>query len=313
MMEPASPAVLQSIILERLLGRPKDEDSAVPGPSKAGKAMLLKLNGSMKAGLSSKIEIELTGQEQMPLQDWLKTIGKEDWIIAVPQREGDPNPVLLALETAAVSNLTSLAFGGQEPASAGHIGKELTGLEFEFLPILADMFLSALLEPGRAPPQKPIICSAGTFEASSVSNAAAAVFLFSLSLETMTWPFRIAWVPEIADAPAGSEKSTSWRTHLSGEIGRSRLSVEAVVDLYPQTLAKLQSLRAGDIIAIPEGNLGQCALKARGEPVYSGRLGRQGDVYSFKVCATARKSGGLVDSIVKGIDRSGTTSRSGTK
>jgi flagellar motor switch protein FliM len=312
MMEPASPAVLQSIILERLLGRPKDEGSAAPGPSKAGKAMLSKLNASMKAGLSSKIEIALTGHEQMPLQDWLNTSGKVDWIIAAPQREGDPNPILVVLETAAVSSLTSVAFGGQEPASEGHSGKELTGLEFAFMPILADMFLAALLEPARAPLLKPIICSAATFDASSVSSAAAAVFQFSLSLGTMTWPFRIACVPEIADAQAGSEKSTSWKTHLSGEIGRSRLSVEAVVDLFPQTLAKLQSLRAGDVIAIPEGNLGQCALKARGEPVYSGRLGRQGDVYSFRVCAPARRSGGLADSIVKGIDRGGTASRSGT-
>jgi Type III flagellar switch regulator (C-ring) FliN C-term len=311
MMEPASPAVLQSIILERLLGRPKDEESAAPGPSKAGKGMLSKLRASIKAGLSSKIDIELTGQQQMPLQNWLRTFGKADWIIAVPQRESDPNPVMLVLETAALSNLTSLAFGGQEPAPAGNGGRELTGLEFEFLPILADMFLPALIGLAHAPLLKPKFCSAGSFEASSVSNADAGVFQFSLSLGTMTWPLRIAWVPEIADAPAESKGSTSWKTHLSEEIGRSRLTAEAVVDLYPQTLAKLRSLRAGDVIAIPEGNLGRCALKARGEPVYSGRLGRQGDVYSFRVRAPARKSGGLAESIVKGIDRSGTANRGG--
>lgn len=312
-MEPASPAVLQSIILKRLLSKPKDEESSPPGPSKAGKSMLSKLNASMKARLSSKIEIELTGQQQMPLQNWLRTIERDHWIIAAPQTEGDPSPVTLVLESAAVSNLTSLAFGGQEPAPAGDGGRELTGLEFEFLPVLADMLLHAVSELARAPLLKPILCIAGRFDASSVSNAAAAVFEFKLSLEAMAWPLWIACVEVVADAPAESEKSASWKTHLSEEIGRSRLTVEAVVDLYPQTLAKLKSLRSGDVIAIPEGNLGQCALKARGEPVFSGKLGRQGDLYSFRVCAPARKSGGLVDSIVKGFDRSENANRSGTK
>jgi flagellar motor switch protein FliM len=309
-MEPATPAVLQSIILERLLGRPRDERDSTAAPSSVGKPMLSQLNASMKAGLSSEIEVELTGQEQTPLRDWVKTSEKQDWIIAVAKKEGDPSPLMLALESAAVSDLTSLAFGGQGTASANHGGKEITGLEFEFLPVLADMFLPALLELARAPLLRPVCCIAGGFEASSVSNAAATVFQLTVSLKAMTWPLRIAWVPEIADAQAGPEISTSWKTHLSEEIGRFRLTAEAVVDLNPLTLAKLKSLRAGDVIAIPDGNLGQCALTARGEPVYSGMLGRQGDVYSFRVRAPARKkSGGVADSIAKGIDGSGAANR----
>jgi flagellar motor switch protein FliM len=319
MLEPAPPAVLQSLILERLLGKPNSGHSGPAGPSKAGKEMLSKLSASIKAGLSGTIGIELTCEEPQPLQAWLKSLGQDDWIIAVHQKKGDANPVFLALGTAAVSNLTSLAFGGDASSSPSHSGPELTGLEIEFLPVLADMFLPAVLEPARMPLLKPIVCRADRFDASSVSNAVTDVFQFNLSLGAMTWPLRTAFFSETAMRPGGaeertgSEKSASWKTHLSEEIGRSRLSVAAVIDLNPHTLARLKSLRIGDVIPIPGGNLKNCALKARGEPVYSGRLGRQGDIYSFRVSAPTRKSGSLVDSIVKGIDRNATAIRSGTK
>jgi flagellar motor switch protein FliM len=319
MLEPATPAVLQSIILERLLGRPKDEDSGSQSLSKAGKPMLAKLDASLKAGLSGKIRVELADHESLPMQSWLKSLGEEHWIIAVPQKEGDPNPVIFALEAAAVSNLTSLAFGAEEQASPGQSGRDLTSLEIEFLPVLADMFLPAVHELGRIHHLQPSFCRADRFDAATVSNAAAAVFQFKLSLGAMVWPLRIASYSEDAMRPGGahgpssSEKATSWKTHLGEEIGRSRLSVEAVVDLHPHTLARLKALRAGDVIPIPEGNLGNCALKARGEPIYSGRLGRQADVYSFRISAPLQKGGGLVDRIVKGIDRNGTANRSGTK
>jgi Type III flagellar switch regulator (C-ring) FliN C-term len=318
MLEPAPPAVLQSIILERLLGKAKDEDGGSPSPSKTGMAMLSKLGAAITTGLSSKIGIELTEQKPQQMQTWLKSLGPSVWIIAACQREGDPDPVILALGAAAVSHLTSLAFGAEEPSAAEESSGELTSLEIEFLPVLADMFLPAVLEPTRTPLLKPICCRADKFDASSVSNAAAAVFQFNLSLGAMAWPLRIAALSQSAARPGGapgpseSDKSTSWKAHLSEEIGRSRLSADAVIDLHPHTLAKLTSLRAGDVLPIPEGNLRNCALKARGEPIYWGKLGRQGGIYSFRVSAPARAGGGLVDSIVKGIDRNTTKDRSGT-
>jgi Type III flagellar switch regulator (C-ring) FliN C-term len=318
MMEPATPAVLQSMILERLLGKPKSDGAGAVGLSKTGKAVLATLNASLKSGLSGKIGIELAEPESVPMHTWLKSLGEDDWIIAAPQREGDPNPVLFTLEGAAVSAFTSVAFGGGEPAAAGQARGNLTGIETDFLSVLADMFLPAALELAGAPLVKPVFFRADRFDASSVSSAAAAVFRFTLSLGARAWPLRIASFYEgaarpAADRPSRPETSVSWKSHLSEEIGRSRLSVEAVMDLHPQTLAKLKSLRAGDVIPIPEGNLRNCALRARGEPIYSGGLGRQGDVYSFRISAQARKRGGLMDSIVKGIDQNGTAHRSVTK
>jgi flagellar motor switch protein FliM len=298
------------------LGKPREEVMAPPGPSKAGKTMLTKLGVSIKAGLSAKIQVDLTGENPRPLQVWLKNLGSEDWVIAIRQREGDPQPSIITLGAAAVSNLTSLAFGGQEPSSTAEDRRSLTGLEIELLPVLAETFLPAVLEPGEAPHSKPIVCRADRFDASSLSKADAVVFHFNLSCGAMTWPLQIALFSEGAAGVGGSshsEKSTSWKAHVSEEIGRSKLTAEAVVNLHPHTLAKLKSLRVGDVIPIPEGSLKHCALRARGEPVYSGRLGRQGDMYSFRVSAPARKRGSLVDSIVKGIDRNATANRSGTK
>jgi Type III flagellar switch regulator (C-ring) FliN C-term len=304
------------MILERLFGTPKEEISISPGPSKAGKLMLTRLGGSIRAGLSGKIEIELVEEAPQPLQAWLKNLDREDWIIAAPQKEGDPEPLVFALSAAAVSNLTSLAFGAEKPTSLEEHNDGLTGLEIDFLPVLADLLLPAMLGPARTSQIKPLVCSAGKFDLSTVSNAAAAVLQFSLSFEEMTFPLKIASFSERtadrgnADGTSGSEKSASWKAHLSEEIGRSRLSAEAVINLAPQTLAALKALRPGDILPVPEGNLRDCALKARGEPIYSGKLGRQGDVYSFRVCAPARKSSGLMDSIIRGIGRNGTADRS---
>lgn len=76
-----------------------------------------------------------------------------------------------------------------------------------------------------------------------------------------------------------------WESHLAGEVWRTEVEVEAVLDERTMPLGEIGGLRIGDTLMFGGGADGHVVLRAGGVPLYAGTAGRAGG----QACVTVER------------------------
>lgn len=306
MLEAATPAEMRAYILERLVGKPESVAPDNSAQVKLGKSVLASLASAIHISLADTINVGLSDQKAGRLTDWLAALDPKKLVILYSRSGDDASPLAMAIDARTVSLLTHAAFGGDPVLGQPRADETISGIETGFLSALRDIISPVMLEFGIAGPFSCRSAEAGAIDHSELANGDVTIVTFSILVGTTPGQMQLllpSASPGSSEVRHGAaQQSSSWKTHLSEELGRSKLRVEAVLDLATHTLSRLKTLQVGDVLAIPEGSMSRSTLFARGEPIFTGKLGRLGDSYSIRISGRARKSRGIVDSIVKGFD-----------
>jgi hypothetical protein len=237
--------------------------------------------------LGPGLSIELTGQQLVSSADWFSGLDAAAAVLAQPGEDGAGELALLALERRAVILMTTSQFGGASMLGLTDTGRPLTDIEQGFLAELGAALFACVRAPANssAPPVQLLEPQAAS--ALIQSDAMLTIFEFSILLGDIRLGFVLALAAGPAQADQGPAKkkaeNTAWKSAVGSELTRSRVTLEAVVDLAALPLSRLRILLPGDIIPIPEGGLGRTSLVSRGETLLTGRLGKLAGAYTVRV------------------------------
>jgi flagellar motor switch protein FliM len=266
---------------------------ATPEPAlAAGKSKQLSntVQRALLECLGPGLEFEAGAQQLLPVTDWLSSLDASSCVIAQSVEDKPDETALITFDRRTAILLATAQFGGASMLGLTDTGRTVSAIEQEYLTEFGAALFPAIkagssgdmpvryIEPQAAATILPPDC-------------ALTVFDFAVKLNDVRLNFVLVTPAEAAQAkssaPAQTQSESAWKSAIGSELTRSKVRLEAVVELTPLTLSRLRVLLPGDIIPIPEGSLGKTALVSRGETLLTGRLGKFGGSYTVRVTSTA--------------------------
>ncbi len=237
--------------------------------------------------LGASLSLELAGQRLVSSTDWFSGLDAATAVLAQPGEEGLNEVALLTLDRRAAILLTTSQFGGSSMLGLTDTGRPLTDIEQGFLTEFGAA-LFASVSPSANGNVSPVQLLEPQAASAFIQNE---VMLTAFEFSILLGEIRIGLVlalpagPAMADHGPANEKAenTAWKSAVGSELTRSRVKLEAVVDLAALPLSRLRILLPGDIIPVPEGALGKTLLISRGETLLTGRLGKLAGAYTVRV------------------------------
>jgi flagellar motor switch protein FliM len=236
------------------------------------------------------LEFEVGAQQLVLATDWTPSLDASACVLAQTIEDDPGQTALILFDRRTAILLATAQFGGASMLGLTDTGRPLSTIEQEYLVEFGAALLSAINSGSQRDTPVRLIdpqASAGLLPPASMLT----LFDFTLTLNDVRLNFAIAAPAEVSPsetvAPVRSQADSAWKSAIGSELTRSKVRLEATVNLAPLTLSRLRVLIPGDIIPIPEGGLGRTTLVSRGEALLTGRLGKFGGSYTVRVTSIA--------------------------
>jgi flagellar motor switch protein FliM len=236
------------------------------------------------------LEFEAGAQQLVLATDWISSLDASVCLLAQATEDDPSQTAMILFDRRTAILLATAQFGGASMLGLTDTGRSLSNIEQEYLVEFGAALLSAINSGSQRDTPVRLIdphASAGFLPPASMLT----LFDFTVTLNGVRLNFAFAAPAEVSSgasvAPVHSQAGSAWKSAIGSELTRSKVRLEATVDLAPLTLSRLRVLIPGDIIPIPEGSLGRTSLISRGETLLTGRLGKFGGSYTVRVTSTA--------------------------
>jgi flagellar motor switch protein FliM len=240
--------------------------------------------------LDPGLEFDAGAQQLSSVSDWTSSLDTNTCILAHSIEDKPGETTLITFDRRTAIFLSTVQFGGASMLGLTDTGRALSGIEEDYLAEFGAALLPAIRTSPLSDAQVRLI-DPQSAKAILPPDCMLTLFSFGIRLEGTQLNFVLLRpaeaAPNLSAAPAPRQADSAWKSAISSELTRSNIRLEAIVDLAPLTLSRLRVLIPGDIIPIPEGNLGRTALVSRGETMLTGRLGKFGGSYTVRVTSTA--------------------------
>jgi flagellar motor switch protein FliM len=266
---------------------------ALPDPAPAAgnsKQLATAVQSALLECMGPGLEFEAGAQQLILAADWTLSLDASACVLAQTIEDDPGQTALILFDRRTAILLATAQFGGASMLGLTDTGRQLSTIEQEYLVEFGTSLLCAInAGPQRDAPARLIDpqASAGILPPACLLTH----FDFTVTLNDVRLNFAFAAPAEVfpgaSVAPVHSQADSAWKSAIGSELTRSKVRLEATVDLAPLTLSRLRVLIPGDIIPIPEGSLGRTSLISRGETLLMGRLGKFGGSYTVRVTSTA--------------------------
>jgi flagellar motor switch protein FliM len=261
-------------------------------PLAAGKSKLLAntVQRALLECLGPAHAFEAGTQQILSVADWFSGLDASSCVIAQSVEDKPAETALITFDRRTAILLATAQFGGASMLGLTDTGRALSAIEQEFLvEFSAALFLA--IKP--AAPSDALVRFIEPQTAATILPPDAMLTVFDVAVTLNDVRLDLALISPADPAqtvsiePIQPQCGSAWKSAIGSELTRSKVRLEAVVDLAPLTLSRLRVLIPGDIIPIPEGGLSRTALVSRGEALLTGRLGKFGGSYTVRVTSTA--------------------------
>jgi Type III flagellar switch regulator (C-ring) FliN C-term len=246
------------------------------------------------------VSVELDGQELVAAAGWLSRLDAAAAVLMQRDEGGAGDMAALALERRTAILMTTAQFGGVSMLGLTDTGRALTDIEQSLLTALGAAVLPSVHSAAQSDAVPVKLFDPQTASALFRGEAMLTVFDFSVLLGGVRMSLLLALPAGTAQSDhVGGKENIAWKSAIGSELTRSRMRLEAVVDILALPLSNLHALRPGDIIPIPEGGLGRTLLVSRGETLLTGRLGKLAGAYTVRVTSPVAAEASPLHSLMR--------------
>lgn len=183
--------------------------------------------------------------------------------IAVDERPGPLSPIEAGVADAVATQVAA--------ALAEVVGEAAP------VTILFDRLLPKADPTGFGKPQAPLLVASFTLQVLG-TTAVLDMLLSQAALDLLGED-----LGDLLDGTRSPPHDPQWSEQLSAEVGRASVSVQAVVDALPLTLAAVAALRPGQVLAMPPGAGSRVRLTCGERDLFGCELGQSNGLLTVRV------------------------------
>ncbi|GHC64636.1 FliM/FliN family flagellar motor switch protein [Limoniibacter endophyticus] len=291
---PRSEAEKRALIIERLIGDTGEPGQIVRAARKMGERVLPSVSKTLAELLPAPVEIEISAVEVTRFSEALRGLSQSSALL-IAASSSSPDALVMHLEAQGVAILVNALFGGAVDDEVEVHDKALSPTELDVASLIFKPFAEALNGSGKRaldlkmPLPEPI--NGQGLKKQSLRDGPAVHLALTLTLGANSGVLHL-YMPQrvflqhrgnaIADE-AGNEPKEDWSEKFSGEIKRSKVSMEAQIMLGRLTLAQIADFHAGQVLPLDIGAMESVLLKAGSSKLFSCEFGKLGDQYTVRV------------------------------
>jgi flagellar motor switch protein FliM len=279
--------------------------AAAPAPEAAlsvqkSKQIKADLEHALLDWIGPGVSVELDGQELAAAAGWLSRLDATAAVLMQPCEDGAGSAAVLALERRTAILMTTAQFGGASMLGLTDTGRALTDIEQGLLTALGAAVLPSVHTAAQGDAALVKLFDPKTASASFRSETMLTIFDFSVLLGGLRMSLLLALPAGATQSDhTGGKENTAWKSAIGSELMRSRIRLEAVVDVLAMPLSHLNTLKPDDIIPIPKGGLGRTQLVSRGETLLTGSLGKLAGAYTVRVTSPVTAKAGPLHKLMR--------------
>lgn len=290
-MSAASALVQGNGLIERLVGETAEPARVAAAAKAIGERALPVIARSLGEAIDSPLQIELEQVDLGRISDVFNVDGDTD-LLTVAASANSPDALLLSLDEAALSLCTGLMFGAGPEAAPVAMDRPLSAIDRKVAARIFGCLAEALNGSGqralniRFPLPAPI---AGDDRRRQIHrDGPSARLVYRIHNPGGEGRVCVTMPQRIVLARRGVEESkpgptAEWQARFSGEVMRSRVTLQATMPLGRLTLGEIAALAPGQVLELSASAPGDARLSARGNTLFVCEFGKLGQNYTVRI------------------------------
>jgi len=292
MAEAATPAGMQKLIVEKLVGATGETDKVMGASRSLAIRTVPLIAKSLNEGLTEPVDFTLKSVEVARIVDIRPPLGGHHAMTIAPSTIS-ADALLLLIDADAIALLVSALFGADPDMPTVPIERDLSPTEMAVVNMVFQQMALAVNGTGARSldirfPIPPAITGA-ELQKQLLRDGPAARLVFEVSTPTgkgrieLFMPHRVL-LSHRADGNGGDRATAAkWGAHFSEEIMRSTVRLDAAIPMAPMTLGALAALQPGQILEMPPTAQAQTRLSAKDKMLFVCEFGKLGTNYTVRV------------------------------
>ncbi len=296
-----------SALVERLVGATAEPAKVSAAARSLGERSIGPMATTVEEFLPVAAEVELEDVELGRIAD-VFACDSDAEPLTIASSAHSPDALMISVDAAAVSLLTSLLFGGSPLVGVSPINRPLSQVEAGICALFIQRIAEALNGAGtramhvRFPIAQPI--SGDERRKQAFRDGPSATLVYRLSTPggegrvRVTMPQRIVLAPRGDDAKAGV--GNEWQARFGGEVMRSMVTLKATVPLGRMTLGDIAALQPGQVIEMSAEAPGETRLAAKDKTLFVCEFGKLGQNYTVRIKEPFNAEAELMNGLLAG-------------
>jgi flagellar motor switch protein FliM len=292
MAKAATPAGLQSLIVEKLVGATGETDKVMGASRSLAIRTVPLVAKSLNEGLTEPVDFTLKTVEVARIVDIRPAPGGHHAMTVAPSAIS-ADALLLLVDAGAIAVLVSAFFGADPDLPTVPIERDLSPTEMAVVDMVFHQIAMAVNGTGARSldirfPVPPAI-TADDLQKQLLRDGPAARLVFEVSTPTgrgtieLFMPHRVLLSHRAVGGAPDRATAAKWGAHFGEEIMRSVVRLEAAVPMAPMTLGALAGLEPGQVLEMPPTAQSETRLSAKGKTLFMCEFGKLGQNYTVRV------------------------------
>jgi flagellar motor switch protein FliM len=293
MAQAATPARLQSLIVEKLVGATGETDKVMGASRSLAIRAVPLIARSINEGLTETVDFTLKAAEIARIVDIRPPAGGYHAMTIAPSSIS-ADALLLLIDADAIALLVSALFGADPGMAPVPIDRELSPTELAVVNMVFHQVATAVNGTGARSldirfPIPPAI-TGDELQKQLLRDGPAARLVFEVSTPVsrgtveLFMPHRVLLSHRAESAgPADRATAAKWGAHFGEEIMRSVVRLDAAIPMAPMTLGELSELQVGQVIEMPRTAQAETRLSAKDKTLFVCEFGKLGANYTVRV------------------------------
>jgi flagellar motor switch protein FliM len=292
MAEAASPAGLQSLIVEKLVGATGETDKVMGASRSLAIRAVPLISRSINEGLTDPVDFTLKSVEIARIVDIRPPAGGHHAMTIAPSAIS-ADALLLLADADAVAILVGALFGADPDMPAAPIERDLSPTELAVVNMVFHQVAMAVNGTGARSldirfPIPPAI-TGDELQKQLLRDGPAAKLVFEISTPKsrgtleLFMPHRVLLSHRASANLVDRATAAKWGAHFGEEIMRSVVRLEAAIPMAQMTLGELAALQPGQIIEMPRTAQAETRLSAKDKTLFVCEFGKLGASYTVRV------------------------------
>jgi flagellar motor switch protein FliM len=292
MAEAASPAGLQSLIVEKLVGATGETDKVMGASRSLAIRAVPLISKSINEGLTDPVDFTLKNVEIARIVDIRPPAGGHHAMTIAPSAIS-ADALLLLVDADAIAILVSALFGADPDMPTAPIERDLSPTELAVVNMVFHQVATAVNGTGARSldirfPIPPAI-TGDELQKQLLRDGPAARLVFEISTPKSTgtlelfMPHRVLLSHRASANSVDRATAAKWGAHFGEEIMRSVVRLDAAIPMAQMTLGELAALQPGQVIEMPRMAQAETRLSAKDKTLFVCEFGKLGANYTVRV------------------------------
>jgi flagellar motor switch protein FliM len=291
--EAASPAGLQSLIVEKLVGATGETDKVMGASRSLAIRAVPLVSKSINEGLTDPVDFTLRSVEVARIVDIRPPAGGHHAMTIAPSAIS-ADALLLLIDADAIAILVSALFGADPDMPPAPIQRDLSPTELAVVDMVFQQIAVAVNGTGARSldirfPIPPAI-TGDELQKQLLRDGPAARLVFEIATPKsrgtleLFMPHRVL-LSHRAERPGAADRvvAAKWGAHFGEEVMRSVVRLDAAIPMAPMTLGALAALQVGQVIEMPRTAQAETRLSAKDQTLFVCEFGKLGANYTVRV------------------------------